>query len=134
MNAAFAVIGSVLVFVAAVIHLGFFALESVLWSRPAVQRLFGVRDARDAEVARPWAYNQGFYNVFLAIGAGVGLVFLGTGTFPEAGLALAVFSLASMLLAAVVLLTSNPRLWRGALLQGVVPALGILFLALAQLA
>jgi len=133
MNAAFAIIGSVFVFLAAVIHLGFFALESVLWSRPRVQRIFGVRDARDADVVRPWAYNQGFYNVFLAIGAGIGLVLLGTGVFREAGTALAIFSLASMLLAAVVLITSNPRMWRGAVLQGAAPLLGLLFLTLALL-
>lgn len=134
MNAAFAIIGSVFVFLAAVIHLGFFALESVLWSRPRVQRIFGVRSADDAEIARPWAYNQGFYNVFLAIGAGIGLVLLGTGVFAEAGVALAIFTLGSMLLAAIVLVSSNPRMWRGAVLQGAAPALGLIFLALALLA
>lgn len=133
MNAAFAVIGSVFVFVAAVLHLGFFALESVLWSRPRVQRLFGVRSPADADVVRPWAYNQGFYNVFLAIGAGIGLILLGSTSFVQAGTALSIFALASMLLAAVVLLTSNPRMWRGALLQGLAPALGLLFLTLALL-
>ena len=134
MNAAFAIIGSVFVFLAAVIHLGFFALESVLWSRPRVQRIFGVRSADDAEIARPWAYNQGFYNVFLAIGAGIGLVLLGTRVFAEAGVALAIFTLGSMLLAAIVLVSSNPRMWRGAVLQGAAPALGLIFLALALLA
>lgn len=134
MNAAFAVIGAVLVFLAAVIHLGIFALESVLWSRPRVQRSFGVRSAQDAEAVRPWAYNQGFYNVFLAIGAGLGLVLWGTGVFVEAGMALALFSLASMLLAAIVLVTSNPRMWRAALFQGGAPALGLLVLTLSLVA
>jgi putative membrane protein len=131
MSATFAVIGSVFVFVAAVIHLFIFALESVLWSRPSTWKLFGVRDERDAEVLRPMAYNQGFYNVFLAIGAGLGLVFLGTGFSREGGIAIAMFALGSMVLAAIVLVTSNPKLVRAALIQGAAPLLGLLFLTLS---
>jgi putative membrane protein len=131
MSATFAVIGSVFVFLAAVIHLFIFALESVLWSKPSTWKLFGVRDERDAEVLRPMAYNQGFYNVFLAIGAGLGLVFLGTGFSREGGIAIAMFALGSMVLAAVVLVTSNPKLVRAALIQGAAPLLGLLFLTLS---
>jgi putative membrane protein len=133
MNATFAIIGSVFVFLAAVVHLGIFALESVLWSRPSTWKAFGVADQRDAEVLRPMAYNQGFYNLFLAIGAGVGLVLLGTGASREGGIAIAMFSLGSMLLAAIVLIASNPRLARAALVQGAPPLLGLIFLALALL-
>jgi len=131
MSATFAVVGSVFVFVSAVIHLFIFALESVLWSRPSTWKLFGVRDERDAEVLRPMAYNQGFYNVFLALGAGLGLVFLGTGFSREGGIAIAMFALGSMVLAAVVLVTSNPRLLRAALIQGAAPLLGLVFLTLS---
>jgi putative membrane protein len=133
MNAAFAIIGSVFILLAAVMHLGFFALESVLWSRPSTWKPFGVANERDAEVLRPMAYNQGFYNLFLAVGAGVGLVLLGTGASRDGGIALAIFALASMLLAAVVLVTSSPRLARAALLQGGPPLLGLIFLTLALL-
>ena len=37
---------------------------------------FGIRSAEDAAIVRPMAFNQGFYNLFLAIGivAGLGLV------------------------------------------------------------
>jgi putative membrane protein len=131
MSATFAVVGSVFVFLAAVIHLFIFALESVLWSRPSTWKLFGVRDERDAEVLRPMAYNQGFYNVFLAIGAGLGLVLLGTGFSREGGIAIAMFALGSMVLASVVLVTSNPKLVRAALIQGAAPLLGLLFLTLS---
>ena len=131
MNAALAVVGSVFVFIAAVIHLGFFALESVLWSRPSTWRQFGVRDQADADVLRPMAYNQGFYNVFLALGAGIGLVLLGTGFSTEGGIAIAMFALASMVLAAVVLITSTPKMLRGALIQGAAPLLGLVFLVLS---
>ena len=130
MNLAFAIIGSVFVFVAALIHLWIFALESVLWNKPSTWRQFGVRD----EMIRPWAYNQGFYNVFLALGAGVGLVLLGTGFSVEGGIAIAMFALASMVLAAVVLITSNPKMRRAALIQGGAPLLGLVFLLLSLVA
>ncbi len=134
MNTAFIVIGSIFVALAAVIHLLIFFLESVLWSRPSTWRRFGVRSQADADVLKPMAYNQGFYNVFLALGAGTGLVMLGSTNVPQAGLALAIFSLLSMLLAAVVLITSNPRLARAAILQGGAPLLGIVFLVLGIVA
>jgi putative membrane protein len=133
MNATFAIIGSVFAAVAALVHLAFFALESLRWSKPSTWKQFGVADQRDAEVLRPMAYNQGFYNLFLAVGTVVGLVLLGAGVSREAGFALAIFALASMLLAAVVLITSNPRLGRGAVLQGGPPLLGLIFLTLALL-
>ncbi len=134
MTTAFWVLGAVFAGLAALIHVYIFALESLLWSRPATQRTFGVRDPRDAEVLRPMAYNQGFYNLFLALGVGIGLVLVATGTRADAGVAVALFALGSMLLAALVLVTSNRRMLRAALVQGVAPALGILFLALALLA
>jgi putative membrane protein len=134
MNGVFVWIGAVFVFLAAVIHLGFFFLESVLWNRPRVWRIFGVTSEADAEVLRPMAYNQGFYNVFLALGAGAGLVLMGSGASFEGGAALAMFTLLSMLLAAVVLVTSNAKMWRGALLQGGPPVLGLLFLAIGVFA
>lgn len=134
MNAAFAIVGSVFVFIAALIHLWIFALESVLWNKPSTWKQFGVRDENDAELIRPWAYNQGFYNVFLALGAGVGLVLLGTGFSVEGGIAIAMFALASMVLAAVVLITSNPKMRRAALIQGGAPLLGLVFLLLSLVA
>lgn len=125
---ALGIVGVVFAVVAAVIHVYIFALESLLWSRPATQRTFGVRDERDAEVLRPMAYNQGFYNLFLAIGAVVGVVLMLTGTRGDAGFAVTLFALGSMLLAALVLVTSNRRMLRAALVQGAAPALALAFL------
>jgi putative membrane protein len=133
MSAAFAVVGSVLALVAALIHLYIFFLESVLWTRPSTMRTFGVRDPHDAEVLRPMAFNQGFYNVFLALGTGIGLVLLGTGFSRDGGIAIAMFALGSMVLAAIVLVTSNPRMLRAALIQGAAPLLALLFLLLSLL-
>lgn len=125
---ALGIVGVVFAVVAALIHVYIFALESLLWSRPATQRTFGVRDERDAEVLRPMAYNQGFYNLFLAIGAVVGVVLMLTGTRGDAGFAVTLFALGSMLLAALVLVTSNRRMLRAALVQGAAPALALALL------
>jgi Predicted membrane protein len=132
MTTAFWVLGVVFAGLAALIHVYIFALESLLWSRPSTQRTFGVREARDADAVRPWAYNQGFYNLFLAVGAGIGLALLATASRADAGFAVVLFALASMLLAAFVLVTSNRRMLRAALVQGLAPALGILFLVVAR--
>jgi putative membrane protein len=55
-----AILGSVLVSAAALVHLVFFAMESMLWSAPAVWRRFGFGSQRDADVVRPMANSQGF--------------------------------------------------------------------------
>ncbi|MBH0007924.1 DUF1304 domain-containing protein [Salinibacterium sp. UTAS2018] len=131
MNSAFAILGSAFVFLAALVHLMIFFMESVLFHTPRVQQVFGVRP-QDVDAVKPWAYNQGFYNVFLALGAGTGLVLMGTVSMWPAGIALAMFAALSMLLAAVVLITSQPRqMARPAIIQGVPPLLGIIFLVLA---
>jgi len=131
MNTVFVVIGSIFVFLAAVIHLFIFFLESVLWSRPSTWKRFGLKTQEEADTVKPMAYNQGFYNVFLALGAGAGLIMMASATVNQGGIALSIFALLSMLLASVVLITSNPKLWRAALTQGLAPLLGILFLVLA---
>jgi putative membrane protein len=130
-NTALVLVGSLFVFVAAIVHLGIFFLESVLWTRPAVQRRFGVTSTADGEVLRTLMFNQGFYNVFLALGAGVGLVLYGTGASFEGGIAVALFALLSMLLASLVLIVSDRKLWRAALIQGGPPLLGIVLLGVA---
>ncbi len=86
----------------------------------------------DADVLRPMAFNQGFYNVFLAIGAVVGLLMLTSPGVAVAGLGIVLIALLCMLLASIVLITSNPKLLRGALIQGVAPLIGVVFLILSQ--
>jgi len=65
-----------------------------------------------------FAKNQGFYNLFLAVGVGAGWFF----NKPS----VVVFACAVMLGAAVALLSTSPRMLRGALIQGLPPALAIL--------
>ena len=132
MSTALLVVGIVAASIAALIHVLIFFMESVLWSRPGVWRGFGVADQSDADVLRPMAYNQGFYNVFLAIGTAVGLLLLAYPAVAIAGLGVAMFALLSMLLASVVLITSNPKLLRAAVIQGLAPLVALVFLILAQ--
>ncbi|MCU1509228.1 MAG: rane protein [Glaciihabitans sp.] len=124
-------VGSVFAFIAAVIHLFIFFLESIAWSKPSTWKRFGITSQAEADTLRPMAFNQGFYNVFLAIGAGVGLIMIGSNTMRTGGIAIEIFALGSMLLASVVLVVSNPRLLRAAALQGAAPLLGIVFLGIA---
>lgn len=131
MSDVFLVIGAIFVGLAAVIHVFIFVLESVLWTRPATWRRFGLRSQGEADAVRPMAYNQGFYNAFLALGAGAGLVMIFSANVRPEGTALAIFVLLSMLLASVVLVTSNPKLARAAATQGVAPLIGLIFLVLA---
>ncbi|MDP9028385.1 MAG: DUF1304 domain-containing protein [Actinomycetota bacterium] len=131
MSAVFLVIGVIFVAIAALIHIFIFVLESVLWTRPATWKRFGLRSQEEADIVRPMAFNQGFYNVFLALGAGAGLVMIAYPNVQPQGIALSIFVLLSMLLAAVVLITSNPKLARAAVTQGTAPLLGLIFLVLA---
>ena len=130
---AFVVIGSVFLFIAAAIHVLIFFLESILWSKPATWKRFGLATQEEADTVRPMAFNQGFYNLFLAIGVGVGLVLLGLPGSQQAGIALSIFAALSMVLAALVLITSSPKLARSAALQGVAPLIGVVFLVIALL-
>jgi putative membrane protein len=130
MNPVFLVIGSVFAVLAAVLHVVIFRFESIAWSKPAVWKRFGVTSQADADVVRPMAYNQGFYNLFLGVGAALGVVLLATGV-TEAGYAIALFATGSMLAAASVLILSNRRLARAAVTQGAFPLLAVLFLLLA---
>ena len=128
----FVVVGSVFLFIAAAVHVMIFFFESILWSKPPTWKRFGVKTQEDAETVKSMAFNQGFYNLFLAIGIGVGLVLLGTGN-TAAGIAIAMFAALSMVAAALVLIISSPKLARAAAIQGTAPLLGSVFLVLALL-
>jgi putative membrane protein len=113
---------------AALLHVYIWILESFRWTEPSTRKTFGVSEA-DAEVTRPMAYNQGFYNLFLAIITLVGLALLK----PEhwVGSALALAGTGSMLGAALVLVTHDRSMARAAITQGTLPALAVLFLLLS---
>ena len=112
---------------AALIHVYIFVLESLRFDQPSTWEVFGVTGAEEAAVMRPWAYNQGFYNLFLAVGtaAGIGLTVADN---RESGLALVMFCCGSMVAAAAVLLSSDPAKARAAVVQAGMPAIALLWL------
>lgn len=121
-------LAQVFVGLAALLHVLFFVMESVLFMRPDVHRRFGLRTREDAELVRPMAYNQGFYNLFLAVGAVVGIVWASGSGSDTGGTAVAAFACAVMLGAAAVLVTTSRRFLPAALLQGLPPLVALVLL------
>ncbi|HEY0260191.1 MAG TPA: DUF1304 domain-containing protein [Lacisediminihabitans sp.] len=132
MNTPLLATGSVFVGLAVLFHLYIFSLESITWTRPRTWRIFGLTSQAEADTVRPMAFNQGFYNLFLAIGAAVGLAILAIDL--SAGIALVLFGAGSMLLAALVLFLSSKVNRRSALIQGLPPLVGLVFVLLAAVA
>ncbi|NUT36260.1 MAG: DUF1304 domain-containing protein [Hamadaea sp.] len=116
------VIAAIAAVVAGLFHVLVFAMESVLFSRPEVHRRFGTA-AADLAAVRPWALNQGFYNLFLGLGALAGVV-IGAST----GRALVAFACLCMVGAALVLVATNRRMARAALMQGLAPLVALIAL------
>ena len=123
----FLILGLVFAGIAALIHIVIFRLESIVWSQPATWKRFGLRSQADADVVKPMALNQGFYNLFLAIGTIVGIVLVATGAV-DVGRALVLFATLSMVAAASVLIISNARLARAAVTQGAAPLIAVVLL------
>ena len=115
----------VLAGLAALVHVYIFWLETLAFET-AGRKAFGI-SAADVAAMKPWAFNQGFYNLFLAIGTGVGVALAGANR--DAAVALVLLGTGSMLAAALVLVTSDRSKARGALVQGLFPALALLGLA-----
>lgn len=123
------IVGLVFAGLAALLHVYIFVMESVLWTRPSIWKRFGLKSQADAETIKPMALNQGFYNLFLAIGVAVGFFLLPHPALHAAGVMLILFCCASMLAAALVLVISNRRMARAALTQGLLPLLAVISLA-----
>jgi len=122
-------------FIAAALHVYIFTMESLTWTKPATWKRFGLASQADAETTRPLAYNPGFYNLFLAIGAfiGVGSVAFAAGNPVQSavGWTLVFSCCGSMLLAAVVLALSGKKYLRAAAAQGATPLLAVVLGLLA---
>src|SRR3978361_1715687 len=113
-----AILAAVFIGLTALLHVYIFVMESMQCRRPAIWKRFGLTSQADADTTAPLAYTQGFYNLFLAIGAVVALV-LYFGPAHQAGFALGLFTMASILAAALVLLSTGRQRLRAACLQGV---------------
>ena len=110
---------------AALIHVFFFLLESVWFGRPDVWKRFGLASAEQASVVRPMAFNQGFYNLFLALGVLAGLLLIITGK-EVAGEAIVLFACAIMVGAGAVLLVTSRRFLVSAAIQAGPPLVAVI--------
>ncbi|OBI06123.1 epimerase [Mycolicibacter nonchromogenicus] len=114
---------------AAMVHVYIFALESLSWTSPRTRAVFGTT-AQEAEITKTLAFNQGFYNLFLAIVTVVGIAAFSL-DHDTVGLALIFAGVGSMLAAALVLVSSSPDKARAAAFQGAFPAVAVALLALS---
>jgi putative membrane protein len=108
---------------AALFHVYVFYLESVAWTRDRTRATFRTT-AQHAAITKPLAFNQGFYNLFLALGAAVGILLV-NGDYDTAGWTLILFSCGSMLAAAVVLISTGLKYARAAVTQGLFPFIAV---------
>ena len=113
---------------AALLHVYIWILESFRWTAPRTRAAFGT-SAEEAETTKLMAFNQGFYNLFLAVVTFVGVAFTISGG-TRVGAALLFAGVGSMLAAAAVLLASAPDKARSAVVQGTLPLVAVALLAI----
>jgi putative membrane protein len=113
---------------AALLHVYIWTMESLTWTSARTRATFGTSE-EEAMATKELAFNQGFYNLFLAIVTAVGLA-LGAVENYDAGLALIFAGTGSMLAAALVLLVSSPDKARAAITQGILPLIAIVLIGI----
>lgn len=119
--------------VTAVVHITAFAWETLLFQRLGVHQGVFAIPAADVRPVRLWAFNVGFYNLFIACGLVVGVLAWMTGN-EAAGQTLVIYLCLFTFLAGIVLFVSDrlalsrPRGTGvgGALAQGVPPLVALL--------
>ncbi|MGB6205731.1 DUF1304 domain-containing protein [Mycobacterium sp.] len=113
---------------AALLHVYIFTMESLTWTSKRTRATFGTT-VEEAETTKVLAFNQGFYNLFLAIVTAVGIGAIAQG-HKDIGSALFFAGVGSMAAAAVVLLASSPDKARAALTQGTLPLIAVVLLVI----
>ncbi len=121
--------GLVLTGAAALVHIVIFYLESIAWTGARARAVFGTTE-EEARATKALAFNQGFYNLFLAIVVLTGIILFAAGQ-GAAGAALLFAGAGSMAAASLVLALSSPDKLAAAMKQGILPALGVIVLAIA---
>ena len=123
------IVGLIVASMAALLHVAFFVLESVLFRLPFGRRVFGVRPEHDSPALRLFAVNQGIYNAALALLVLVGLVL--TVAVPDAtiGTVMIIAGCSVMVVAGLALAVTAPRRTLPiALAQGGLPLVAIVAL------
>ncbi|OBF64976.1 epimerase [Mycobacterium sp. 852002-51971_SCH5477799-a] len=123
-------IATALVFaaLAALLHVYIFVMESLTWTSPRTRATFATTEA-EAETTKLLAFNQGFYNLFLVVVTGVGIIAVALG-HKGIGASLVFAGVGSMAAAALVLVASDRDKARAAATQGSLPAIAIVLLVL----
>jgi len=98
---------------AGLLHVYIFTMESLTWTSKRTRAAFGTT-AEEAETTKLLAFNQGFYNLFLAIvtGVGIGAVAFGHNAVGAALIFAGVGSMAAAAVAAVAQLALRSRFTR----------------------
>ena len=108
---------------AALLHIYIWVMESLTWTSARTRATFGLTE-EEALATKELAFNQGFYNLFLALGVLLGLGLVALGGNQTIGTTLILFNCACMLGAAVVLRFSGGRqMLRASVMQGIFPLL-----------
>lgn len=117
-------VAQVFALIAAVTHLVVGALERFAYDRPGVL-LFLTTSTADAPEVTLWRSGVAVYNILLGLGLVAGVVVLHTGD-TTAGRTLVLAFCAFLVASALVFAAGFPRLWRGAVGQGLPPAIALL--------
>jgi len=114
---------------ASLLHFAFFLLESVFWGSAPVNRIFKLApEVARTPAVRLFAFNMGFYNLFLSLGTLAALGLLRRGCCAS-GVTLLAFCTSCMVAAGAVLLVSGGmRRLPAALIQAGPPAACLFFL------
>ena len=110
------ILQTLVLFLTALIHVYIFVLESFLWMKPATRKAFKTSEA-EAQTTSGLAYNQGFYNLFLALGLFYG-IWLG-----QPGYLLVNYIMCFVFAAGLVLFVSRPAMRKSALYQLIPPVI-----------
>ncbi len=113
---------------AALLHVFIFYMESIAWTSEKTRATFNLTQD-EADNTKEMAFNQGFYNLFLAVEIVVGIILHINGN--PAGISLILFGAASMFAAALLLFVTSPDKRGTAAKQGTLPVLALICLLLS---
>jgi len=115
-------VGVIFALGAAVLHVVVFYLESFAWTSDGALKAFNMTK-EEAENTQEMAFNQGFYNLFLAIEVFVGVFLMVTRN--PAGKVLVTFAVCSMEFAAILLFVTSPDKRSAAIKQAIFPLMAL---------
>ena len=117
------IIALVFISLAALLHVYIFYLEVFAWEKSAARKVFGEASVEELAITRFFAYNQGVYNLLLAIIAGIGVAMRNP--------ALMLAGAGSMIVAAAALAPKSPKHRGAAVKQCVFAVIGVVCLVVS---